>query len=58
MDTLTKEELERIVKCVVAYNSKTSNPVQFDQNFLKLYDNADLVVSREGDVINLKLRME
>ena len=58
MDNLSKEDLERIVKCVVAFNGKDAKPVEFDKNFLKLYDYLELLAEDEGDIISLKVRMK
>ena len=57
MDNLDKETLLRIVKCAVGYNQNRGE-VEFDKNFLKLYDETELEFKDCGDSIKLKLKMK
>lgn len=48
---IDKETMERIIKCVVMYNG---GKVDFDKDFLKLYDHIKLSVEDNGNCITLK----
>ena len=51
---MSREDLERIVKCTVAWNLKEGNPVQFDKKFLSLYDNVEVEYNENEKQIDFK----
>lgn len=53
-DTLTKEEMEQIIKVMVVYNSGT---VKFDTGFLNCMNNFDMVIKREDKKLTLSTKL-
>ena len=51
---MSREDLERIVKCTVAWNLKEGNPVQFDKKFLSLYDDIEVEYNENEKQIDFK----
>ena len=50
---MDEKTLERIVKCAVAWNKG----LKFDKDFLKIFDDMDLIIEEDEKTLKLKIRM-
>lgn len=50
---MDEKTLERIVKCIITWN----RGLEFDKDFLKIFDDVDLIVEEDEKTLKLKIRI-